>query len=180
MAKKEEKSQYLPEIPIYSTGDVQPPKNYRGIITVLLLLVLFLGSLVSALSFANIRLFELLQSADDSTSVRFMENVQLAAGAHDGIAGIPALGAKGYVLTAFEQRYYGLPQGIYVTQVEDPVRVGIRTGDVLLAVNGEPVTDTDVLNDLLEYHDPGRILFLDIYRKGARLSLDASQIFLSE
>ena len=34
----------------YQTGKTVPPKNYQGLITVLLILIIFLGGIVSALS----------------------------------------------------------------------------------------------------------------------------------
>ena len=42
----------------YQTGSTRPPKNYRGLITLLLVIIIFLGGISSALSMLNIRLFK--------------------------------------------------------------------------------------------------------------------------
>ena len=42
----------------YQTGSTRPPKNYRGIIALLLVVIIFLGGIASALSLLNIRLFK--------------------------------------------------------------------------------------------------------------------------
>ena len=42
----------------YQTGSTRPPKNYRGIIGLLLGIIIFLGGISSALSMLNIRLFK--------------------------------------------------------------------------------------------------------------------------
>ena len=46
----------------YQTGSTRPPKNNRGLIAVLLVVIIFLGGIVSALSLLNIRLFRLYRS----------------------------------------------------------------------------------------------------------------------
>ncbi len=43
---------------VYGTGNTMPPKNYSGIIALLLVLVIFLSGIVSLLSFMNIKLFQ--------------------------------------------------------------------------------------------------------------------------
>jgi len=45
---------------VYGTGNTMPPKNHSGIITLLLILVIFLSGIISVLSFLNIRLFQQL------------------------------------------------------------------------------------------------------------------------
>ena len=43
---------------IYGTGRTQPPKNHGGLIAVLLVVVIFLGGLVSVLGILNVKLFK--------------------------------------------------------------------------------------------------------------------------
>ena len=45
---------------VYGTGRTEPPKNYSGIIALLLILVIFLSGIISLLSFMNIKLFQQL------------------------------------------------------------------------------------------------------------------------
>ena len=47
---------------IYGTGRTQPPKNHGGLIAVLLVVVIFLGGLVSVLGILNVKLFKELNS----------------------------------------------------------------------------------------------------------------------
>ena len=58
---------------IYGTGRTQPPKSHGGIIAVLLVIVIFLGGLVSVLGILNVKLFTQLKNQsnepDDSLSV---------------------------------------------------------------------------------------------------------------
>ncbi|MBO5129465.1 MAG: trypsin-like peptidase domain-containing protein [Oscillospiraceae bacterium] len=56
-------NQYDPwEYGVYETGRTRPPKSRGGLVAVLLVIVIFLGGLVSALSVLNIRLFAQLNS----------------------------------------------------------------------------------------------------------------------
>lgn len=163
MEEKNLSTESLPDS--YRTGDVQPPKNYRGIITVLLLLVIFLGGLVSALGFANIHLFRLLKSTD-KTTVRFISDMRFAETAEQtGNIELSGLGLQGHFLTVFDQHYFDLPQGIYITDISDSF-TEIYTGDILTGINGNPVTDPDAVNALLESYTPGEILHLNIIRDG--------------
>ena len=51
---------------VYETGSTKPPKNHRGLIAVLLVVVIFLGGLVSVLGVVNIRLFAQLNAQPTS------------------------------------------------------------------------------------------------------------------
>ena len=170
MDNKERPTEYFPES--YRTGDVRPPREHRGLITLLLLLVLFLGSLVSALSFWGIHLTRLLEEKEN-TSVRFIPDMGLAqADAYANSTQISGLGITGCFLSSFDRHYFDLPQGIYITEAANAPS-GIRTGDILVSINGTPITDPGTLHGLLETHAPGAVLSLDIYRDGARQTLTA-------
>ena len=54
----------------YQTGSTRPPKNYRGIIAFLLVIIIFLGGIASALSLLNIRLFQRV-ALQEETAVSF-------------------------------------------------------------------------------------------------------------
>ena len=74
-------------------------------------------------------------------------------------------------LSTFDQLYYGIPQGLYITSVS-PVsnasKIGILQGDVLLSFNGQPTADTETLQQLLYSHNAGDTVTLIIYRNGRR------------
>lgn len=154
----------------YRTGNVQPPKSHRGLISLLLLLVIFLGSLVSALSFWGIHLFQALQEKED-TSVRFITDMRLSNEEENHLQ-VSDLGIEGYFLTAFDQRYFDLPQGFYITQVQDPFS-DLRPGDILLGINDTETPDASALYSILGVHSPGATLSLDVSRNGARRTLNA-------
>ena len=46
----------------YGTGSTRPPKSHRGVVAVLMILVIFLGGIVSMLSILNIKLFQQLEA----------------------------------------------------------------------------------------------------------------------
>ena len=58
----------------YATGSTQPPKTHRGLVTVLLVAVVFLGSIVSILGFLNIRLLGQLHEQAGDGGMSFYEN----------------------------------------------------------------------------------------------------------
>ena len=64
----------------YETGRTNPPKNYTGLIAVLLIVVIFLGGLVSFLGVLNVRLFAQLQVLleKEEQSVAFISETQPA------------------------------------------------------------------------------------------------------
>jgi len=61
-------------------------------------------------------------------------------------------------------------QGLVITDLgEFGARVGIRTGDILLGINGAPVeTARDVERALI---NPGRRVQMDVLRRGQRVAL---------
>ena len=168
MDKKALPTEYLPES--YRTGDVQPPKSHRGLVTFLLLLVIFLGGLISGLSFAGIHLFRLLQNTGEK-SVLFIEAVQPSmASEQAGFIQIDGLGIEGCLLSSFDQAYFDFPQGIYITHSTSP---DFHIGDILLGVNGETFNGQAGLVAMLQSYSPGEAITLDIYRDGSRHTLTA-------
>lgn len=165
-----DKNEFLSE---YRTGDVHPPKSYQLPMTMLLLLVVFLGGLISALSFANIRLFRTLVTEQTTTSVRFIDDMRLSPATEmEGYTEIHSLGIQGRFLSTFEQRYFDLPQGVYISEPSTLVP-GLCAGDVLLKVGGEAVTNQDMLDAVLELHAHGAALTLEIYRNGHYQTISA-------
>ena len=125
----------------YQTGSTRPPKSYGGIIAFLLILVIFLGGIVSILSMMNIRLFRMVETQDSqdiSLLARCAPTQQELAVATYGDPRA-FLGITGQAITDFYQNYYGIPQGIYITQIETSspcYAQGLRSGDILTHCNG--------------------------------------------
>ena len=98
------------------------------------------------------------------------------------VAGRPALGFTVQEVSSFYQLYYRLPQGVYVTEVaesSDAAAKGIQPGDILLQLDGQRITNTDTLKNLLYTHNAGDLVDVVIYRNGtqytANIVLEQSQ-----
>ena len=100
------------------------------------------------------------------------EEVADAAGAQDDGAGT-ALGMAVRPLTGAERQAAHVVGGLVVEQVRNgPARAaGLRTGDVILAVNGALVSDADGLQRALQAN-PGRAASLLVQRGDTRSVLE--------
>ena len=91
------------------------------------------------------------------------------------VSGRPALGFTGQTLTSFDQLYYRLPAGLYISDVDrdsDAYAKGIAAGDILLQFDGSRVTDAQSLETLLYSYDAGDTVSIVIYRSGRQYALD--------
>ena len=86
------------------------------------------------------------------------------------VAGRPAIGISGDSLPTYYRAYYRLPDGVYVTSVNDGSDAkakGIREGDIVTAINGEVISSIDDLNTIKNQYAAGDEVTLTIYRSGA-------------
>ena len=86
------------------------------------------------------------------------------------VAGRPAIGISGDSLPTYYRAYYRLPDGVYVTSVNDGSDAkakGIREGDIVTAINGETISSIDDLNTIKNQYAAGDEVTLTIYRSGA-------------
>jgi serine protease Do len=85
------------------------------------------------------------------------------------VSGRPTLGITGEAVTTFYQLYYGLPNGLYISQLErgcDAEKQGLRAGDILLTVDeNRIVTQTD-LDNVVYTHEVGDVIPVTVYRDG--------------
>ena len=68
------------------------------------------------------------------------------------------IGIKGINVTSDVQDKYGLPEGIYVSEVTSDSaadKAGITSGSVITKFDGKSVTDIESLQDLLQYYEAG-------------------------
>lgn len=165
------------EQPTYQTGAIHPPKNRGGLIAFLLVLVIFLCGISTALGLMNIRLFKHLSSVESKSlesPVSFSEAAVLNDPITDGPLTEFSLGFSGQSISEFWQRYYDLPQGIYVSEVEDSMiaeKFGILPGDILTRINNIPVYDAETFQTLLEKLLPGEEAEIHISRSGSEISI---------
>ena len=107
-----------------------------------------------------------------STTVKEIVDQLLSQGY---VSGRPRLGVSVQQLSAFDQMYYRLPSGLYVTEVEpnsDAAAKGLVPGDILLSLDDQRLTDTDTLQQLLYGHNAGDKVKLVIYRSGAQYAVE--------
>lgn len=99
------------------------------------------------------------------------------------VKGIPALGITCIAVDKAVQSRYGIPAGVYVSDVirnSDAYTQGMRRGDIITACNGEPVTSTDDIDSVKEGLSVGDTLSFTIYRDGETIHLTAALVDRSE
>ena len=119
-----------------------------------------IGSFVSAAG------AEGLGFAIPSTTVKTIVDQLISQGY---VSGRPLLGLSGESLSPFYQHYYLLPAGLYITAVEtgSPADLaGILPRDILLTLDGIPVSSQDDLDRLLMDRQVGDSVTLTLYRAG--------------
>lgn len=75
------------------------------------------------------------------------------------------IGIKGINVTSDVQDKYGLPEGIYVSEVTSGSaadKAGITSGSVITKFDGKSVTDIESLQDLLQYYEAGETVELTL------------------
>lgn len=75
------------------------------------------------------------------------------------------IGIKGINVTSDVQDKYGLPEGIYVSEVTSGSaadKAGITSGSVITKFDGKSVTDIESLQDLLQYYEAGETIELTL------------------
>ena len=90
------------------------------------------------------------------------------------VTGRPDLGISGQDISPIYQHLYGLPQGVYITYVDpasDAYAQGIRSGDMLIALDEKSVTNTQELQTLLYQYQAGDVVNTVIYRSGRSYQL---------
>ena len=96
------------------------------------------------------------------------------------VSGRPTLGLTCESLSMFYRYYYGLPEGMYVTEVipgGPAARLGINAGDIIISLDGVQTTSIEELNSALYAHEAGDNVQIIIYRGGEKYS---SSITLGE
>ena len=101
-----------------------------------------------------------------STTVRDITNQLISQGY---VSGRPSLGLTGQTVSTFDQYYYRLPAGLYISAVEDgspAEELGIEPGDVLIRINDTRIYDAGDLETMLYNFDAGDTVTIVIARGG--------------
>lgn len=106
-----------------------------------------------------------------STTVQTIVNQLIQQGF---VSGRPDLGITGEIISSFYQFYYRIPQGLYITEVAPDSSadlVGLEAGDILISLDGTPITTMEALQTLLYDYEPGDSITAIIYRDGKQYSV---------
>ena len=150
----------------YQTGSTRPPKNNRGLIAVLLVVIIFLGGIVSALSLLNIRLFRQVSEQPDKedNSVKFSqidEPSPIASAEPDTTQPAPTTSDTVLNIHSSPESIENIPQAgglslqqIYTKAIDSVVSIsctangGVSSGTgVVLSRDGYIVTNCHVVED---------------------------------
>lgn len=153
------------EVPTYQTGSTKPPKSHVGIVAFLLGAVIFLCGISTILSLMRVNLLQKL-------NVQAENRLCQASFVMPPSTTEPAacrLGVQGLTLPDFWQDYQALPEGVFITYAE--AGQSLRIGDILLTVNGEPVSSWESLLALLDQYKAGDNITITVHRDGANKQL---------
>ena len=95
------------------------------------------------------------------------------------VSGEPTIGIVAGAVSAEAREVYGLPQGIYVTEVNegsDALEKGLREGDVITAVNGRSVASVAEVNFIKEGLQVGDTIILTVYRDGETFEMEVALV----
>lgn len=159
----------------YATGQTKPPKSYGGLIAILLILVIFLSGIISILGMMNI---ELLRIVKDSNA----ENIPMleTASLHQPKTAMEPQndqcqwGMNCHAVTDFHARYYHIPQGIYVADVDTGcflAQQGVRSGDIITHFNDTAVCDIQALTEMIQLLPQGEKAVFKLMRKDTPITL---------
>ena len=85
------------------------------------------------------------------------------------VSGRPTLGLEGEIISRFDQYYYRIPAGLYITHVSedsDAFRQGIEADDILISINGQRISSQSELDQLIYALNVGDTVEAVIYRGG--------------
>lgn len=176
MKQKDDKNEYPDswEHSTYQTGSTTPPKKHSCLVAILLVLVIFLSGLSSILGLINIKMFsafyedhadEIPVSLEDSSDLIGQTQQEEAV---SSAMNTKIIGISGEPVTPVYQRHFSLPEGLFITYVEEGTsahRQGIREGDVLIRLGETKITDESQIHDFLEDQAIGDTFQAEIYRR---------------
>ena len=93
---------------------------------------------------------------------------------HGQVLGRPYLGITSHTVSVDYQRFYNLPAGIRVTKVlpDAPCSGLILVGDILTALDGQPISSVEDMILAIYSHAPGDTVTVSLYRNGSYLSVN--------
>ena len=155
----------------YQIGSTPTPRPSRGPMAVMLVLIVILAGLLSMSGMLNVRLFATLYSHEPTEPpLSLEEGAEIQTNRMDPELVSdrrPCIGIVGDTVEEFHQRHFQLPEGLFITDVSpDASAQGIQEGDVLLTLDGYPITDQLGLDSLLRNINIGEPVQVTVYRHG--------------
>lgn len=95
------------------------------------------------------------------------------------VLGEPTIGIVAGSVSEEARALYGLPEGVYVSEVNegsDAKAKGLQVGDVIVRVNGEPVSTVAQVNLVKEDLEVGDTLTLTVFRDGETFDLEIALV----
>ena len=161
----------------YRTGATRPPKNNGGLIAFLLGLVIFLSGISTALGLMNIELFRQMQMLPEETAapVAFAQADHAIITDEENAEAVQfSLGFIGQTVPEFWCLYQEIPHGVYILDVlpgSDAQKKGLTPGDILIYIDGTPISDAQALLDMLEIYAKGEYIEITVCREGQHITL---------
>ena len=90
------------------------------------------------------------------------------------VTGRPQIGIGTRDVSETVSKYYNIPLGVYVASVSEGSTAefaGLQVGDVIIAIQGEPVSTSDELNDIKNQYKAGDEITLTITRNGQDMEI---------
>ena len=87
----------------------------------------------------------------------------------------PYIGIEGIALDENKAKQYKLPEGVYISKVEDfssAQKAGLKIGDVITEVEGQRVKNVDEINTIKESHKIGDKIKLKITRDSKEMEIE--------
>ncbi len=91
------------------------------------------------------------------------------------ITGRPSIGISGTALSERDAVFYGLKAGMYVEFVHpysDAYKKGLQAGDVIVAMNGTPLTSTEEIKKIRDQYKAGDSVKITVYRQGREFEIN--------
>ena len=99
------------------------------------------------------------------------------------VVGRPAIGITVGAIVDVAAEHYELPEGLYVSSVTegtDAWEKGIRAGDIITAVNGEPARSTDDILKVRNGLQIGDTIRFSIWREGESFDVDVKMMEMND
>ncbi|MBR5529287.1 MAG: PDZ domain-containing protein [Oscillospiraceae bacterium] len=162
----------------YETGNTTPPKS-RVLFVFFLVLLIFLGGVVTALGLLNISLWNAFSlKKEEAIPLQFTRREEQPSVVSSFGAADPqksaSLGVHTETVSPFICAYYNTPQGVCIPQVPEgspAYEAGLRPGDLLLSLDDKATPDNESLGKLLKNYTAGDPVTLTLFRNGRKVSV---------